>query len=82
MNRQGAKAAKGFCGWGLVGLVVAGIGLVMSSACGGKESTSQTTPGSGGGGGLGVGDAAAGQPAERATTIGRRAPGGNARWFR
>lgn len=60
MNRQDARAAKGLLGWGLVGVVVAGIGLVMSPACGGKESTSQTTPGSGGSGGVAVGDAAAG----------------------
>jgi hypothetical protein len=62
VNRQGAKAAKGFFGWASGGVVVAGVGLVMFSACGGRESTSQTTPGNGngGGGGAAVGDAAAG----------------------
>jgi len=56
VNRQGAKAAKGFFGWVSGGLMLAGLGLVMIPACGGRESTLETTPGSGGAsGGTGAG---------------------------
>lgn len=48
MNRHRAKAAKGFWGWVSGGLMLVGIGLVMTPACGGRESTLETTPGSGG----------------------------------